>query len=101
MPKNNGTSSELANLIKNTGAERIPRKKRKLRRLDMKSVSVGWKKLDKESGKYEHVRADKGGEARNVYFNPQTAGKGVNLTPRVVFRKMYHLEDEILFFCNF
>ena len=101
MPKNNGTSSELANLIKNTGAERIPRKKRKLRRLDMKSVSVGWKKLDKESGKYEHVRADKSGGVRNVYFNPQTAGKGVNLTPRVVFQKMYHLEDKILFFCNF
>ena len=41
IPRNNGASGELANL--STGAERIPRKKQKLRRLDMKSVSVGWK----------------------------------------------------------
>ena len=40
IPRNNGASCELANLIKSTGAEQISRKKQKLRRLDMKSVSV-------------------------------------------------------------
>ena len=35
-------------MIKSTGDERIPRKRQKLRRLDMKSVSVEWKVLDKE-----------------------------------------------------
>ena len=69
IPRNNGASSELANLIKMTGVERIPRKKQKLRRLDMKSVSVGSKVLDKDSGKYKYVWADKGGGARNVHFN--------------------------------
>ena len=38
IPRNNDASGELTNLIKSTGAEQVPRKKRKLRRLDMKSV---------------------------------------------------------------
>ena len=71
IPRNNDASGELANLIKSTGAERIPRKKQKLRRLDMKSVSVGWKVLDKDSRKYKYIRAEKGGGARNVHFRGQ------------------------------
>ena len=35
----------------------------------MKSVSVGWKVLDKDSRKYKYIRAEKGGGARNVDFN--------------------------------
>ena len=61
IPRNNDASGELANLIKSTGAERIPRKKQKLHRLDMKSVSVGWKVLDNDSRKYKYIQAEKGG----------------------------------------
>ena len=60
----------MANLIKSTGAG-ILRKKQKLRGLNMKSVSVGWEVLDKDSGKYKYIRAEKGGGARNVHFRGQ------------------------------
>ena len=75
IPRNNGASGELANL--STGAERIPRKKQKLRRLDMKSVSVGWKVLDKDSRKYKYIRAEKGGGARNVHFNSNSTASDI------------------------
>ena len=77
IPRNNDASGELANLIKSTGAERIPRKKQKLRRLDMKSVSVGWKVLDKDSRKYKYIRAEKGGGARNVHFNSNSTASDI------------------------
>ena len=35
----------------------------------MKSVSVGWNVLDKDSRKYKCIRAEKGDGARNVHFN--------------------------------
>ena len=84
IPRNNGASSELANLIKSTGAEQIPRKKQKLRRLDMKSVSVEWKVLDKDSRKYKCIRAEKGDCARNVHFNS-------NSTASYIITKMTEL----------
>ena len=77
IPRNNDASGELTNLIKSTGAERIPRKKQKLRRLDMKSVSVGWKVLDKDSRKYKYLRAEKGGGARNVHFNSNSTASDI------------------------
>ena len=77
IPRNNDASGELTNLIKSTGAERIPRKKQKLRRLDMKSVSVGWKVLDKDSRKYKYIRAEKGGGARNVHFNSNSTASDI------------------------
>ena len=75
IPRNNGASGELVNL--STGAERIPRKKQKLRRLDMKSVSVGCKVLDKDSGKYKYIPAEKGGGARNVHFNSNSTASDI------------------------
>ena len=84
IPRNNGESGELANLIKSTGTEQISRKKQKLRRLDMKSVSVGWKVLDKDSIKYRCIRAEKGGGARNAYFNS-------NSTASYIITKMTEL----------
>ena len=77
IPRNNDASGELANLIKSTGAERIPRKRQKLRRLDMKSVSVEWKVLDKDSGKYKYIRAEKGGGARNVHFDSNSTASDI------------------------
>ena len=77
IPRNNDASGELTNLIKSTGAERIPRKKEKLRRLDMKSVSVGWKVLDKDSRKYKYLRAEKGSGARNVHFNSNSTASDI------------------------
>ena len=64
-------------MIKSTGAERIPRKRQKLRRLDMKSVSVEWKVLDKDSGKYKYIRAEKGGGARNVHFDSNSTASDI------------------------
>ena len=77
IPRNNGASGESANLIKSTGAEQIPRKKQKLRRLDMKSVSVELKVLDKDSGKYKYIRAEKGAGARNVHFNSNSTASDI------------------------
>ena len=84
IPRNNGASGKSANL--STVAERIPRKKRKLRRLDMKSVSVGWKVSNKDSGKYKYIRAEKGGVARNVHLNS-------NSTASDIITKMTELFD--------
>ena len=64
-------------MIKSTGAERIPRKKQKLRMLNMKSVSFGWKVLDKHSGKYKYVLAGKGSGARNVHFNSNSTASDI------------------------
>ena len=77
IPRNNGASDELANLIKSTGAERIPRKKEKLHRLDMKSVSVAWKVLDKNSRKCKYIRAEKDDGGRNVHFSSNSTASDI------------------------
>ena len=77
IPRNNVALVEVANLIKSTGTERISRKKQKLRRLGMKLVSVGWKFLDKDSGKYKYIWAEKGGGARNVHFNSNSIASDI------------------------
>ena len=43
----------------------------------MKSVSVGWKVLDKDSRKYKYIRAEKGGGARNVHFNSNSTASDI------------------------
>ena len=43
----------------------------------MKSVSVGWKVLDKDSRKYKYIRAEKGGGARNVDFNSNSTASDI------------------------
>ena len=84
LPRNKSASSELADLIKSRGVERFPKKKQKLRRLDVKSVSVGWKTLDKDSGKYKYVQAEKGGGARNINFNSNSTVSDIILKMTIV-----------------
>ena len=43
----------------------------------MKSVSVGWKVLDKDSGKYKYVQAEKGGGARNIHFSSNSTASDI------------------------
>ena len=50
----------------------------------MKSVSAGWKVLDKDSGKYKYIRAEVGGAARNIHFSS-------NSTASDIFTKMTEL----------
>ena len=40
----------------------------------MKSVSVGWKVLDKDSRKYKYIRAEKGG---GVHFNSNSTASDI------------------------
>ena len=48
----------------------------------MQSESVGWKVLYKDSGKYKHVRADKGGGACNVHFNSNSIAS--DIIPKII-----------------
>ena len=43
----------------------------------MKTVSVEWKVLDKNSGKYKYIRAEKGGGARNVHFDSNSTASDI------------------------
>ena len=43
----------------------------------MKSVSVGLKVLDKDSGKYNYIRAEKGVGVRNVHFNSNSTASDI------------------------